>query len=57
MRKLFTLFTMCLLVDCIVKPADGSLGIGVEKLPKQDDPVKIKALYEKWMKKRMVMGV
>ena len=35
-------------VDCIVKPADGSLGIGVEKLPKQDDPVKIKALYEKY---------
>ena len=34
-------------VDCIVKPADGSLGIGVKKIPKQDNPQHIKALYEK----------
>lgn len=34
-------------VDCIVKPADGSLGIGVKKVPKQDDANQIRALYEK----------
>ena len=42
-------------VDCIVKPADGSLGIGVVKIPKQDDPAQIRALYEKYSRGTMLL--
>ncbi len=33
-------------MDCIIKPADGSLGLGVKKILRQDDPEQIRALYE-----------
>ena len=42
-------------VDCIMKPADGSLGIGVQKIAKQEDPKQIKALYEQCVRGKMML--
>ena len=42
-------------VDCIMKPHDGSLGIGVKKVPRQDDPDQIKALYDKCVRGEMLL--
>ena len=42
-------------MDCIMKPADGSLGIGVQKISKQDDPERIKALYDQCVKGKMML--
>lgn len=41
--------------DCIIKPADGSLGIGVEKIPRQDDSEQTRALYEKCVRGKMLL--
>ena len=42
-------------VDCIVKPHDGSLGIGVKKVNRMDDPDQIKAFYDKCVKHGMLL--
>lgn len=42
-------------VDCIMKPADGSLGIGVQKITRLDDPQLLKALYEKCVRGKMLL--
>ena len=42
-------------VDCIVKPHDGSLGYGVKKVLKMDDPEQIKALYDKCVRRQMLL--
>ena len=42
-------------VDCIVKPHDGSLGIGVKKVNRMDDPDQIKSFYDKCVKHGMLL--
>lgn len=42
-------------VDCIIKPADGSLGIGVEIIDRQDDSEQTKELYEKCVRGKMLL--
>ena len=41
--------------DCIIKPADGSLGIGVEKLSRQDDCEQTRELYDRCVRGKMLI--
>ena len=42
-------------VDCIIKPADGSLGIGVQKIFKQEPSEQTRDLYEKCVRAKMLL--
>lgn len=42
-------------VDCIIKPADGSLGIGVKKIFRQDASEQTRELYEKCVRAKMLL--
>lgn len=42
-------------MDCIIKPHDGSLGFGVKKVQRQEDPAQIKALYDKCVRREMLI--
>ena len=41
--------------DCIIKPHDGSLGFGVKRVPQLTDPQRLRELYDKCVKKEMML--